>query len=93
MFDKQAGGPDAATTLSMVARARRLVLGLECQQLELAAHWSDLHHPDSQVPAEKTLPGAEQGRQLGGEGTPEVLEFAASELGARRRPVMGRRGH
>jgi hypothetical protein len=24
-----------------------------------------------------------QGRQLGGEGTPEVLEFAAAELGAR----------
>jgi hypothetical protein len=89
MFDKQAGGPDAATTLSMVARARRLVLGLECQQLELAAHWSDLHHPDSQVPAEKTLPGAEQGRQLGGEGTPEVLEFAASELGARMETSHG----
>ena len=89
MFDKQAGGPDAATTLSLVARARRLVLGLECQQLELAAHWADLHHPDSQVPAEKTPLGAEQGRQLGGEGTPEVLEFAASELGARMETSYG----
>ena len=89
MFDKQPGGPDAATTLSLVARARRLVLGLECQQLELAAHWADLHHPDSQVPVEKTLPGAEQGRQLGGDGTPEVLEFAAAELGARMETTIG----
>jgi hypothetical protein len=32
-------------------------------------------------PAEKTLPGAEQGRQLGGDGTPEVLEFCVAELG------------
>jgi hypothetical protein len=80
MFDSQAGGPDAATTLSLVARARRMALQTECQLIELAAHWADLHHPDSQAPAERTLPGAEQGRQLGGDGTPEVLEFAAAEL-------------
>jgi hypothetical protein len=54
----------------------------ECRLVELAAHWADLHHPDSQAPAEKTLPGAEQGRQLGGDGTPEVLEFCAAEFGA-----------
>jgi hypothetical protein len=52
VFDSQAGGPDAATTLSLVARARRMVLQTECQ-LELAAHWSDLHHPDSQAPTER----------------------------------------
>jgi hypothetical protein len=57
-------------------------LGLECQQLELAAHWSDLHHPDSQAPTAPRLPGAERGRELGGDGTPKVLEFAATELGA-----------
>jgi hypothetical protein len=54
----------------------------ECRLVELAAHWPDLHHPDSQAPAEKTVPGAEQGRRLGGEGTPEVLEFCAAEFGA-----------
>jgi hypothetical protein len=80
MFDGQAtqGGecpPDPATTLSLVAAAHRLVRQQECKLLELAAHWADLHHPDSQAPAEKTLPGAEQGRQLGSDGTPEVLEF------------------
>jgi hypothetical protein len=95
MFDKRPGWsdppttPDAATTLSLVARARRLVLGLECQQLELAAHWGDLHHPDSQAPTERTLPGAERGRELGGDGTPEVLEFAAAELGASLQTSIG----
>jgi len=57
-----------------------MVLQTECQLIELAAHWSDLHHPDSHAPTERTLPGAERGRVLGGEGTPEVLEFAAAEL-------------
>ena len=89
MFDKQVGGPDAATTLSLVSQAHRQVLAQECALVELAAHWADLHHPDSQVPVEKTLPGAEQGRQLGGDGTPEVLEFAAAELGARMETTIG----
>jgi hypothetical protein len=82
MFDEQVGGLDAAATLSLVAQAHRRVLEQECQLVELAAHWADLNHPDSQAPAERTLPGAEQGRQLGGDGTPEVLEFAAAEFGA-----------
>jgi len=89
MFDKQVGGPDAAATLSLVSGAHRQILEQECALIELAAHWADLHHPDSQIPAEKTLPGAEQGRRLGGEGTPEVLEFAASELGARMETSYG----
>jgi hypothetical protein len=92
MFDKQVGGTDAATTLSLVSRAHRQVLEQECQLVELAAHWADLHHPDSQAPIERTLPGAERGRRLGGDGTPEVLEFAAAELGAGCRPRSGRRG-
>jgi hypothetical protein len=86
-FDNQVAGdaerrPDAAATLSLWSKAHRLVRQQECKLVELAAHWSDLNHPGSQAPAEKTLPGAEQGRQLGGEGTPEVLEFAAAEFGA-----------
>lgn len=89
MFDKQAGGPDPATTLSLVSHAHRQVLEQECALVELAAHWADLHHPDSQVVVEKPLPGAERGRRLGGEGTPEVLEFAAAELGARMQTTIG----
>jgi hypothetical protein len=82
MFDSQAGGPDGAVTLAQVEAAHRRVLADECRLVELAAHWAELHHPDSQAPAEKALPGAEQGRQLGGDGTPEVLEFCAAEFGA-----------
>jgi hypothetical protein len=89
MFDSQGGGPDPAATLSLVGQAHRLVLEHECKLVQLAAHWVDLHHPDSQAPAEKTLPGAERGRQLGGDGTPEVLEFAAAELGARMETSVG----
>lgn len=90
MFDRQAGGgPDAAATLSLVSQAHRQVLEQECALVELAAHWADLHHPDSQPPPTKPLPGAEQGRQLGGDGTPEVLEFAAAELGAGMETTVG----
>ena len=76
-------------TLSLVSQAHRQVLEQECALVELAAHWADLHHPDSQTSAERTLPGAEQGRQIGGAGTPEVLEFAAAELGARMETSSG----
>jgi uncharacterized protein DUF222 len=89
MFDSQVGGPDAATTLSLVSAAHRLVLDNECRLVELAAHWADLHHPDSQASVKRPLPGAERGRRLGGEGTPEVLEFAAAELGARLETSSG----
>jgi hypothetical protein len=89
MFDSRVGGPDAAATLSLVTEAHRLVLAQECRLVELAAHWADLHHPDSQPPAEKRLPGAEQGRRLGGEGTPEVLEFAPAEFGAHMETSSG----
>ena len=89
MFDSPLGGPDAATTLTLVSQAHRQVLEQECALVELAAHWADLHHPDGQPPPAKPLPGAEQARQLGGEGTPQVLEFAAAELGARMETTVG----
>jgi hypothetical protein len=93
MFDEQlrapAAMPDAAVTLSLVSAAHRDIVEQECRLVELAAHWSDLHHPDSQAPAERTLPGAEQGRQLGGAGTPKVLEFAPAELAARMETSYG----
>ena len=60
MFEEQVGGPNAATTLSLVAEAHHAVLLNECRLIELAAHWADLHHPASQAPVEKPLPGAEQ---------------------------------
>ena len=83
MFEEQVGRPDAATTLSLVAEAHHTLLMNECRLVELTAHWADLHHPDSQPPVEKPLPGAEQRRQWGGDGTSAVLEFAVAEFGAR----------
>jgi Domain of unknown function (DUF222) len=75
--------------MSLVSHAHRLVLEQECALLDLAAHWADLHHPTSQSMTEQTLPGGEQARMLGGDGTPEVLEFAAAELGARMETTTG----
>jgi hypothetical protein len=89
MFDDRPGGPDAAMTLALVAQAHGQVKEQECALVELAAYWADLHHPDSQALAEKTLPGAEKGRQCGGDGTPEVLEFAAAELSAQMETSIG----
>jgi Domain of unknown function (DUF222) len=89
MFDSQGSGVDAATTLSLVSRVHRQVLEHECALVELAAYWADLHHPDSNPPPAKPLPGTEQGRQLGGDGTPEVLEFAAAEFGAQMETTVG----
>jgi hypothetical protein len=89
MFDSEAGELDAAATMSLVSSAHRLVMEQECHLLELAAHWADLHHPASQSVAKGALPGAERAWVLAGEGTPEVLEFAVAELGARMETTTG----
>ena len=54
-----------------------------------AAHWCDLHSPDSQPATEQTRPGAERGQRFGGDGTAEVLEFSAAELGAQLETTAG----
>jgi hypothetical protein len=90
MFDNQGGGQlDAAATMLLVSSAHELVMAQECHLVELAAHWADLHHPAGQSVTKRTLPGAERARMLGGEGTPEVLEFAVAELGARLETTTG----
>jgi hypothetical protein len=90
MFDsEQVAELDAAATMSLVSRTHRLVLTQECFLLQLAAHWCDLHSPDSQPATERNLSGAERGQRVGGEGTTEVLEFAAAELGAQLETTAG----
>ena len=83
MFDWSPMGLDGAAAAAAIDDAHAGVLERECRLFQLAAHWADLHSPDSREPAQTVLTGAEQGRVLGGVGTPEVLEFAAEELGAR----------
>src|SRR4051812_19893713 len=55
----------------------------EVDLLRVAYQWAIVHDPGRLEPAAAALPGREQARRLGGEGTPEVCEFAAAELGAR----------
>jgi Domain of unknown function (DUF222) len=47
----------------------------------LASHWADLHGELDRA-SSPALPGAEQMIRFGGDGTPEVAEFAPCELGA-----------
>ncbi len=64
----------------------------EAELLRLAYQWAIVHDTDRLDPAEAALPGRERARRYGGDGTPEVAEFAAAELGARigRSPYAAR---
>ena len=55
----------------------------EADLLRIAYQWAIIHHPDRLDPAEADRPGRERARRLGGDGTPQVCEFAAAQLGAR----------
>ncbi len=55
----------------------------EAELLRIAYQWAVIHDPDRLDPAESSLPGRERSRLFGGDGTPEVTEFAAAALGVR----------
>jgi hypothetical protein len=55
----------------------------EVEILQVAVRHALLHNPDTLDPAETGRPGREQAKRCGGEGAPEVTDFAAAELGAR----------
>ncbi len=72
---------DAVETLEQAGEIQRHVNLAQAEMLKVACHWADLNAVlDSPVTA--TIPGTERLVQLGGDGTPEVAEFAAAELGA-----------
>ena len=56
------------------------LLERECEVLVLAAGWADVHGIDPT--AEGYEPLVERARNFGGEGTPDVSEYALHELGA-----------
>ncbi|HEU5035633.1 MAG TPA: hypothetical protein VFT70_01425 [Nocardioides sp.] len=65
----------------------------EVDLLHAAYQWAVLHSADRLDPATTAaLPGRERARRWGGEGTPEVTEFAAAAFGARigRSPYAAR---
>ena len=55
----------------------------EVDLLRAAYHWAVIHSADRLDPGESGKLGREKARRLGGDGVPEVSEFAAAELGAR----------
>lgn len=72
-------GQAAAAALVATRTAQREA---EATEFALTEHWATLHDEDS-LPRGGTgraLPGAERARQLGGDGTPLVAEFAVAEL-------------
>ena len=76
---------DAATALAVAAEARATADRAEALLLAVAAHYADLHPDPALDDVEdetERLPGMERARVYGGEGCPEVAEFAPVELGA-----------
>lgn len=55
----------------------------EVAMLRIAYQWAVLHSADRLDPAEAAKPGREKARRIGGDGVPEVTEFAAAQLGLR----------
>ena len=62
----------------------------EAEQFVLAAHWADLHAPETVLDllddveqiGRASVPGSERGRPAGADGAPMIAEFAAAELAA-----------
>lgn len=78
---------DSAATAAEVEQAFAVVLQHEARLLVLAAHWADLHTPESARGS--FVNGVVRVCRLGGEGTPDVGEFAAAELAALQRTTTG----
>jgi hypothetical protein len=83
MFEPVMDGLGPRETLAALEQSVLQQVRAECAQLELAAHWA-VQHPGESVES-GDVPGAERPIRLGGDGTPEIAEFAPVELGA----VMG----
>ena len=76
---------DASAVADALADVGAKVVAAEAEQFRLAAHWADLHAPVlvGEVTEELVhLRGGERVRLAGADGTPEIMEFAAAELGA-----------
>jgi len=70
---------DGATCADALTASQAALVDAERAQVELVAHWCDLH--STRHPVLPTVPGAERSVVIGGDGTPSVGEFAAAELG------------
>jgi Domain of unknown function (DUF222) len=83
MFDGDVAELDTDAALTVAAQLRATADRAEARLLEVAAHFADLHPvPRGQRHGVVILPGMENVFVCGGEGCPDVAEFAPAELGA-----------
>jgi hypothetical protein len=73
-------GSELLDHVDQLARTQRRC---EVQILLAARQHAVLNNADTIDPRQAKIPGGERARRFGGEGTPEVAEFAAANLGAR----------
>jgi hypothetical protein len=86
MFDTSwVGELDAGQACAAITATQDALRELEWHELLLAGHWAVLHDPKSILRTDRDTPGGEQAVHPGGDGTPQVAEFACAELGT----VMG----
>jgi hypothetical protein len=85
----EVGGLTETEVLDRVGECARTWQRMGAELLALAYEWAIAHPADRLDPTESGKPGRERAKLYGGEGTPEVTEYAAATFGAR----MGRGTH
>jgi hypothetical protein len=82
MFDSGVELPPlgAAQLAGLIEQNHAELMARECQMLQLACAWADAHYLDSG--SKDYQPLIQRACAWGGEGTPEVSEYCAAELGA-----------
>ena len=83
MFDSGVGelpAVGAGQLAGLIEQNHAELMAAECRMLQLACAWADAHYLDSG--SEEYQPLIQRACAWGGEGTPEVSEYCAAELGA-----------
>ena len=82
MFDSDEELPaaGAAQLAGLIEQNHAELKAAECRMLQLACAWADAHYLDSG--SDEYQPLIQRACAWGGEGTPEVSEYCAAELGA-----------
>jgi hypothetical protein len=82
MFDSGVELPSVGSTAlaGLIEQNHAELMARECRMLQLACAWADAHYLDSG--SDEYQPLIQRACAWGGEGTPEVSEYCAAELGA-----------
>ena len=82
MFDSGVELPALSTAglAGLIEQNHAELMARECRTLQLACAWADAHYLDSG--SDEYQPLIQRACAWGGEGTPEVTEYCAAELGA-----------